>query len=367
MKDIIRRVMHPRLSAFYDHWRAFMDGGAAGAGARSIMAHFAEFLDDMLVVDIDESYYTYRHYGRTFIEKFNIDLSNQVIEHVPFAILPAERRHILEFEYSHVQRTLRPIWRSYTAVFKGEEKTWHRLTLPVAPNVLVVGGYELDPSRFGRNDDGAERLLRTVIEAVPVFLDGAGDVGGLAVSLMDLTQSRMKEAELQYLATVDPLTGAFNRRRFIEAGGEEIERSSRYDYALSLLMMDIDHFKRINDTHGHAAGDEALRRFTATCRGFLRKNDLFGRFGGEEFALILPNTDTDGAIVLADRMRRQVEAMTVTVGGDVFGFTVSIGIASRAHGARETLENLLERADQAMYQAKTGGRNRVVVSEPTGQ
>ncbi|CAK0741620.1 two-component system, cell cycle response regulator [Gammaproteobacteria bacterium] len=362
MKDIVRKIMHPRLSAFHDRWCAYTADGNADAGSRSLMGFFADFLDDMLVVDIDGSYYTYRHYGHTFVEKFNIDLSNQIIELVPFAILPANQRQILEFEYSYVQRVQKPIWRSYTAFFQGDEKTWHRLTLPVAPNVLIVAGYEIDPIPSPRDDDGSERLLRKVIDAVPVFLDETGEVGGLAVSLLDLTQSQMKEAELQYLASVDPLTGTFNRRHFMKAGKEEIERASRYGYALSVLMMDIDHFKHINDTYGHASGDEALRRFTASCQELLRKNDLLGRCGGEEFALVLPNTDGEGATALANRMCKQVEALEVATGDNTFGFTVSVGVASCVPNHKETLEHLLERADQAVYQAKSEGRNQVIVS-----
>jgi diguanylate cyclase (GGDEF)-like protein len=127
-------------------------------------------------------------------------------------------------------------------------------------------------------------------------------------------------------------------------------------------MLDLDHFKQINDRFGHAAGDEALRRFAATCREILRKNDVLGRMGGEEFAVILPETEVGGGSKLAERLRQRVAEIEIESGRGRFGFTVSIGIAERAPG-EGTIENLLARADRALYEAKEAGRDRVVVAD----
>ncbi|MEO5373474.1 MAG: GGDEF domain-containing protein [Alphaproteobacteria bacterium] len=361
MDDIIASVMDRRLYEFYGRWRECRARSGTPCDTGGIVSFFAPFADNMLVVEIENVYYTYRHYGRTFVEKFDVDLSNQTIEHVPFSILPRERLHILEFEYSYVHGTGRPVWRRYTGEIHGEEKTWQRLTLPVAPNLLVVGVFEV-PQQAEQGQDGAARLLTKVLDSVPIHLDEAGGIGGLAISLSELAQSRIREAELQYLATVDPLTGLSNRRRLMEVGDEEVSRSTRYEQPLSLLMLDIDHFKRINDSHGHAAGDEALRQFAAACREVLRRNDTIGRCGGEEFAVLLPNSDIDGAAALAERLRRRVAGIEVPHGEICFGFTVSIGVATLAPGDTG-LETLMARADQALYQAKTHGRNRVMLAD----
>lgn len=361
MDAIVGKVMHRRLFEFHSRWRECAAGHREPCDTASIVSFFSPFADDMLVVDIEDTYYTYRHYGRTFVEKFDIDLSNQTIENVPFSILPKERRHILEFEYSYVHRTRKPIWRSYTALFHGQEKTWQRLTLPVSPNLLIVGVYEESESP-GHDQDDAARLLRTVLDSVPIYLDDAGGVGGLAISLAELAQSRVKEAELQYLATVDPLTGVSNRRRLMEVGDEEASRSARYEQPLSLLMLDIDHFKRINDGHGHAAGDEALRQFTGACREVLRRNDTIGRCGGEEFAVLLPNTDIVGAVTLADRLRRRVASIEVALKATSFSFTVSIG-AAMLTPREKGIEDLMAKADRALYVAKAKGRDRVMIAE----
>ncbi len=173
----------------------------------------------------------------------------------------------------------------------------------------------------------------------------------------DLTQ----EVRLRRDAAIDVLTGVSNRRNFIARGRDEIGRAARYGRPCSVLMLDIDHFKQVNDTYGHAAGDEALRQFASACQAMLRDSDVIARIGGEEFAVILPETDAAGAKILAERLREGVSRIRVPVGDGGFGFTVSIGIANRA-GDEDGIDEVLARADRALYQAKQEGRDRVAIA-----
>lgn len=179
---------------------------------------------------------------------------------------------------------------------------------------------------------------------------------------VEVAGRRLLEEELRRLASTDPLTGLYNRRRFQEAMDRELERARRYGHPLALLVADLDHFKRINDQHGHAAGDRALQIFADVCRLNLRSLDAVGRMGGEEFAILLPETDADGALLAAERIRAETEAMTAEE-KDVPAFTVSIGVATLTERPAENetgvADRLFARADQALYRAKERGRNRV--------
>lgn len=172
---------------------------------------------------------------------------------------------------------------------------------------------------------------------------------------------KLKEyaAEMERLATTDSLTGVCNRRHFLAVGEREISRASRYGRRLSLMMMDIDHFKLVNDTHGHAAGDATLRALSETCLAALRGNDIFGRFGGEEFTAILPEASSETAAEVAERLRQSIADLTVTFENRAIHVTVSIGVATLTP-EDTSVEDLLKRADDALYQAKDAGRNRVV-------
>ena len=185
------------------------------------------------------------------------------------------------------------------------------------------------------------------------------------VLINDVTALKESEERLRHLSITDSLTGVSNRRHFVEAAEQELARSRRYGRPASLLMLDIDHFKSINDTHGHAVGDEALRTFTTACRSLLRENDLLGRTGGEEFAILLPETDIAGARMVAERIRRRTAELTLPAGTETVRFTVSIGVACCAAGTRG-VDAMLSSADEALYRAKAAGRNRVVCAlEPT--
>jgi diguanylate cyclase (GGDEF)-like protein len=165
------------------------------------------------------------------------------------------------------------------------------------------------------------------------------------------------EMELRVLATTDPLTGLYNRRRFLELGEYEIQREQRNRRGLALMVMDLDHFKRVNDQHGHAAGDEVLRRFAVVCKNNLRAMDSIGRIGGEEFAILLPETNLEEGTVIADKIRSVLAASPMS-GQSAISITVSIGVVLA--GEREAFAHLLARGDACLYAAKGQGRNRVV-------
>jgi len=178
-----------------------------------------------------------------------------------------------------------------------------------------------------------------------------------------LSELEEKNRELQELAYYDPLTGLPNRRFFFEHASLIFEEVKRYEKPLSLLVMDIDHFKKINDTYGHDVGDLVLKTFADILRGIVRKSDICARLGGEEFAVLLPNTDLEGARVLAERIRATVAKNPVEHGSIVIAFTVSIGVSQYRKGM-QGIDELIKEADIALYRAKEGGRNRVEVFIP---
>ena len=169
-------------------------------------------------------------------------------------------------------------------------------------------------------------------------------------------------AEIHQLATNDPLTGLPNRRHFDEGLDKALARFDRHGLALSVCLVDVDNFKLINDRHGHAAGDEALRQLAAVLRSHVRGDDFAARIGGEEFAVALPECSADDAATrFAERLRAAIATARVLVGGELLHLTVSIGIAGAGPG-RATRASLLQAADSALYRAKDEGRNCVRVT-----
>lgn len=166
------------------------------------------------------------------------------------------------------------------------------------------------------------------------------------------------EAELRLIATVDVLTGLYTRRHILELGGQEERRWHRHGGHLSLALIDIDHFKKVNDTHGHAAGDEVLKKFAEVCRKTFRQIDFIGRFGGEEFMVILPDTGMDDACAITERLRLNTENENIQLQNAEVKITVSIGV-SEMNQSDASLEQAISRADAALYRAKNNGRNRI--------
>ena len=166
-------------------------------------------------------------------------------------------------------------------------------------------------------------------------------------------------AELKRLATTDPLTGISNRRHFLDLAGREMARMRRYRTEASCLMLDIDHFKQVNDTFGHDVGDQAIIATSRRAQQALRIEDLLGRFGGEEFAAMLPMTPANSAETVAERLRLAIAAIRIPTSQGELRFTASIGLAEILPDER-SFEEALKRADAALYQAKHNGRNQVV-------
>ncbi|AEO49919.1 sensor domain-containing diguanylate cyclase [Rhodospirillum rubrum] len=207
----------------------------------------------------------------------------------------------------------------------------------------------------------AEGRARTMIYNKAVLTDAAGQAVGLVAVITDITEQKRMEEALRRLATTDPLTGALNRRAFMEAARRDLALAQRHGEPVTVALADIDHFKRVNDQHGHATGDEALKTFVATVHGALRASDVLGRMGGEEFALILPHTALASAMLLADRLRQTLANLRVPCPSGEVEFTVSIGLAELGtHGT--TIDTLLQAADEALYRAKSAGRNRVIAA-----
>nr|WP_248281841.1 GGDEF domain-containing protein [Parazoarcus communis] len=168
---------------------------------------------------------------------------------------------------------------------------------------------------------------------------------------------------LKRLAERDPLTNVFNRRSFLVLLDKAVSQCQRNHASLPVLVIDLDHFKKINDTWGHRSGDSALSHFVELAAGCLRNSDVIGRLGGEEFAIFLPGTALNDALNVAERLRGLVESRTVSSGSGEIPLTISVGIAMHLRG--EAPELTLHRADEAMYQAKRNGRNRVEIAPET--
>lgn len=175
-----------------------------------------------------------------------------------------------------------------------------------------------------------------------------------------LRQARADREELERLANFDPLTGLYNRQAILGKLHELINRAKRYKEYFSLSMLDIDHFKKVNDRYGHLIGDDVLEKIAVLIRRNIRDTDIAGRYGGEEFIIILPQADLSSATVVAERIRNVIEnAEMKDPGGNVFAITVSQGLSSWEPG--EDTHSLISRADEALYKAKENGRNRVEI------
>lgn len=217
-----------------------------------------------------------------------------------------------------------------------------------------------------------ERMLywRQDGSAMPVELSigplrEGGESDGAIVIFSDITERLATERQLELLATTDELTGLANRRRFVEIAERDLRRAARESTPATLIMMDLDHFKSVNDRFGHAMGDRVLKAVTEACRAQLRTVDIFGRLGGEEFAVLLANIEPDRALEVAERMRVAAAQRELHDGECSVAVTVSLGLAHAAPG--ETLDSLLARADAALYAAKESGRDRTVVAALPGK
>lgn len=188
-------------------------------------------------------------------------------------------------------------------------------------------------------------------------------MGYACAVVRDITERKQLENTLKFQAQTDFLTGVSSRGYFMEQAELELNRALRYSNPVSVLMMDIDFFKQINDTYGHRAGDNVLKELAEACRQTLREVDIIGRIGGEEFAILLPETETEVAAKVAERLREVLAMAKVPLeaGGQAIHFTVSIGLTSLSN-PQDNIETLLNLADRALYQAKNSGRNKVCLT-----
>lgn len=230
---------------------------------------------------------------------------------------------------------------------------------PLAAAIMkeaIANGYAQAELRMLTHGQGARHFfinVRRFVVGDATYLVGAGE---------DTTDRRAKMKALEHQAQTDPLTQVANRGRFVEIANLELARCRRYGHPLSLWMLDIDHFKVVNDTYGHHVGDIALQSLMATCKQALRDWDILGRMGGEEFAVLLPETDVTQSLDVAERLRLAVAATDIPIeDGKVVSLTVSTGIAT-ANDGDITVNTLLERADKALYEAKRNGRDKVCVA-----
>jgi diguanylate cyclase (GGDEF)-like protein len=212
---------------------------------------------------------------------------------------------------------------------------------------------------------GADDYLIKPVHEPELFarLNTARRILGLEHSL------RLANQQNRLLSITDPLTGAFNRRQLMDQLPRELERCRRYAYPLSVVMCDIDHFKMVNDVHGHAVGDEVLRQFVARVQDCIRGSDWIARFGGEEFMIVLPETPYDGGLQAAEKMRRVVESTPFVTDSVAVPVTASFGVGSTAPSGPDLTmrtETLIAVADACLYRCKQRGRNRSSGMEVSG-
>ncbi|MBL7162653.1 MAG: diguanylate cyclase [Anaerolineales bacterium] len=219
------------------------------------------------------------------------------------------------------------------------------LAIPLKIGGQVIGVIDVQSKEINAFDHNDERLMGIFAERAALVLENV----------------RLFE-EIQCLATTDELTGIHNRRQLFDLGRIEIERACRYGHPLSAIMLDIDFFKKVNDTYGHGVGDQVLRALAQECLDSIREIDILGRYGGEEFAFVLPETGQSEAYVTAERLQKRIEDKSFKTTHGELTLTISLGVAETTEETSD-LATLLDHADSALYAAKQAGRNCVKVSE----
>jgi two-component system, cell cycle response regulator len=225
------------------------------------------------------------------------------------------------------------------------------------PVMLLTGRNDLESKRRGQAAGADDFLTKPV---VPLELQIRIAAMLRIKSLTDALE--VANRRLEELADTDGLTGVANRRKFDKLLASEHERASRYRRPLSVAMVDIDHFKKVNDVHGHAVGDAALKAVAIALAETIRQSDYLGRIGGEEFGVIAPEVGPAGGLALGERLRRRVEQLVIPTEAEALKPTISIGVLAWDGIAASDRDGLLKQADDALYQAKQNGRNRVILT-----
>lgn len=234
---------------------------------------------------------------------------------------------------------------------------------------FVLGGDRRPRLRDLGSTNGTRVNGERIDKALVTLSDGDHIQLGTSVVLKFTWQGPLEEAlenELYQSAVSDPLTGAYNRRYLLDRFGQEFTWAHRHGRPLGLAVIDLDHFKQVNDRFGHDAGDAVLRRVAEAIRKEIRHEDLLARYGGEEFVLLMRETTPDQAQMVAERIRHQVQDLTIAYGEQAIHITISIGLASSTESGITTPLDLFVRADKLLYVAKTHGRNRVATRPPAG-
>jgi eukaryotic-like serine/threonine-protein kinase len=259
-------------------------------------------------------------------------------------------------------------------------KVWSWMSLQEKPSMVEIGAGQDELVEWFTIQAGARSMLLLPLTAqggkfgfltAEAEESGAFDAADIrfAAALANEASVALENArlfrEVERLSLTDPLTGLRNRRGFMDDARRNVDIAIRHKHPLSVLMLDIDHFKRVNDAYGHAMGDKVLAGIALVCRKLMRTTDLLARFGGEEFCFLFPETTSQNALLLAERLRASIAAVRFDFEAQSFSVTVSIGI-SECMGEKDSLEKLLARSDEALYQAKNTGRNRVAIWRPEG-
>jgi diguanylate cyclase (GGDEF)-like protein/PAS domain S-box-containing protein len=278
---------------------------------------------------------------------------SQAVEHSPSIVMITDCSGVIE--YVNPKFSAITGWTSQEVIGKTPQLLNSGKTPREVYRIMwdtILSGAEWRGEFRNKKKDGTLYWARCSISSIH---DEEGCLTHFVAVMEDVTEYKQLQEELSRLATLDPLTGIANRRHFMNCAIDEIKRSRRTGLPISVIMLDADHFKRINDTYGHARGDEALVSLVNAAKNVLREIDILGRLGGEEFGIILPGTDLEMAIEVAERLReflRQVEIDPP--------LTVSIGV-SKIVPDENTPDPALRRADDAVYRAKANGRDRVEV------
>ncbi len=201
--------------------------------------------------------------------------------------------------------------------------------------------------------------------------DLTGEISSICLIVYDVTEQAINNLELEaannkleIISQTDGLTGLFNRSAWEDQLEKEFDRLQRYKEDCSLIIFDIDHFKKVNDNHGHPAGDEVIKKAAEITQKCIRKTDIAGRYGGEEYVVLLPHTNVDCAEILAERIRKKIEGLTVQYEDIMINFTVSFGVSSY-HDSLKSATAWIDSADKALYESKENGRNRVSIFQHT--
>lgn len=336
------------------------------AEIQAVLSEIAE--DAVLSISLDELYRSvHRLVGRVLPAKlFHITLLDKAADEivVPFradeAIFIPERRPIGKGMTEYIMRRGRAAYLTPAILDQLRETGEYEIETVINMPIRHYLGAPLIDSEG--KPFGAMSLI--LMNDAPSFQPNDVEVFSIIAAQVSLAIERKRlQEELLYKATTDGLTGIFNRAHFLERADEELKRIHRYGGTCSLLMLDIDHFKRVNDSFGHAVGDDALRRIAELCCKAKRSTDLLGRIGGEEFMILLPETNISNTKQIAERLRQTIHDTSLrTEEGIQIPISVSIGIAEHLSKS-ESLSELMVRADKALYRAKNEGRNKVVEAE----